>query len=463
MDFSQYVLSAVVRHGYEAYIDCAEIIDSDTFDDMRDSIIWTVYKNIYEGNNPPKRVTGAEYLSVARNIGYGTEIKENLKYIGELNQRETDSQQVIRAAKTLRKEQIKRDGILKMKLAINDLENLSITPSTSIDELISKIESPVFDYISSLSADTATIQKMSIGAREYINDLLENPRENIGIPSFCALWNDAVGGGYRPGLDLKSARKKQGKSTLAINDMKSIAGPSLRIPVLYLDKEMPLEAGQLRLTSSIAKTPINKIERGLINPGSKEHTSVMKALTEFEGMPVWYANVALTPFDEMLSMIRRWLVRIVGYGENGKINPALIVYDYVKLGDASELKGNTAEHQIIGFQATQLANLGIKYGVPISAYVQSNQENKVSQSDRLSWLCNALTYFVTPTDEERMANPQLGNRYYNVDCSRFGPGLAVSDVICMNLNGQYADIEVLGLKSKLGMAAPPEKNGDVEF
>lgn len=459
-DFSKYVIGAVIKHGYSAYIDCAEFINDDSFSNMRDCVLWSVFRNIYEGNKPPQKVTGAEYIAAANRLGVGHEIKDNTQYLKQLSLIDTEPEAVIRAAKVIRKQQIKRDLELKMELALNDLRTLKIDFETSVDSITNKAESPIYEYIYSLNESSSQIKKMSDGAREYIYQLMSEPREYIGIPSFCNLWNDAVGGGFRPGLDLRSARRKAGKSSWAINDIKYICGKELRIPVLYLDREMPLEAGQLRITSSLAKTHIRKIERGQIEPGSKDHSAILKALNEFEGMPIYYANVALNTFDEILSMIRRWLIRTVSFADDGSVNPCLVIYDYFKLTDSNDIKGNVAEHQLIGFQATQLTNIGLKYNIPISGYVQSNQQKVVSLSDRLSQVCNALTYFVVLEDDELVANQNKWNRVIDIECCRFGEGLAPNDGIAAKLEGQYANIEIIGLLSKLSKEIPKKDSDD---
>ena len=63
--------------------------------------------------------------------------------------------------------------------------------------------------------------------------------------------------------------------------------------------------------------------------------------------------------------MRRWISRVVGLNDKGKANDCVIIYDYLKLMDSAEIKGDMKEFQILGFMITALHNLSLKYEVPI--------------------------------------------------------------------------------------------------
>ena len=460
-EFSKYIMAAVINHGYNAYLDVAEFLNEESFPTSRDEALWFVFKNIYEGNSPPTRATGAEYVAMANQIGLGTEVRDNNSYLRELSKIRTESDAVIRAAKTLKKDQIRRDLINKAEGIVEELMKMRIDSDTQIDKIISSAESPILDYVSSLNMNTNQVKLLSDGAREHIYSLINEPREYIGIPSFIDPWNAAVGGGYRPGIHILSARRKKGKSSHAMCDAKFVGG--LGIPVLYLDREMVAEVAQVRLAASLGRVNTLDIEHGRINPGDRKHTSLNKGLDKFEQLPIYYANIAPYSIDEIVSLIRRWLIRHVGYGENGKMNPCLIIYDYIKITSSTEVSNAVKEYQAVAFYANKLADMGLKYGISVSCYTQSNKEDDVSMSDRLSHIGNSVSFLREPDSTEQQAKPNLGNRRLYLECTRFGPGFGPDDFVAMNLEGEYATLNVLGMGSQLGMAAPPEKNGDVEF
>jgi len=152
---------------------------------------------------------------------------------------------------------------------------------------------------------------------------------------------------------------------------------------------------------------------------------------------------------------RRWLLKEVGYDKNGRMNDCLIIYDYLKLMSSDSLNGNMAEFQALGFQITKLHNFCVQYDCPCLSFVQLNRdgitketEDAVSGSDRLIWLATSFSIFKTKTDEEFAQDKVLygdkaGNRKLIPVVSRHGPGIE-SGYICMQMNGEIAEIKELG-------------------
>jgi replicative DNA helicase len=450
------VISAIITQGSEAFLEVDDLISSDSFSDDRHGIFYTVFSHIYNSTNPPKKVGWGEFLGAAEQLGLAPEVKDNKNYLAELKHNPCQLDNLRRYAGTLFKNQAKQELRAKAELAIRNLDAIDV--SESLDKIISTVETPIFEYIASLNTSSQNIKKLSDGAREYIYDLLGNPRQNLGVPSFIPQWNEAVGGGYRPGFHLISASSKVGKSSYSIADCKYIGG--LQIPCLYLDREMVIQVAQTRTIASISKVGTLDIEHGRINPGSIEHGKLLKALNELEELPLYYSNIAALSIDEVISLCRRWLVRYVGYGDNGKINPCLIILDYVKVSNSAEITKNTQEYQAVGFFAQKLADFGVSYDTTISAFCQSNRQNDVSMSDRLKHSCNSLSYLEKPDDDALIANTHLGNRLLRIDRTRYGPGLAPNDYIALKLEGRCTDFQVLGLASKLG-ANPVPTNAPV--
>ena len=58
---------------------------------------------------------------------------------------------------------------------------------------------------------------------------------------------------------------------------------------------------------------------------------------------------------EQLSIIRRWLAREVGINDQGKANNCVIIYDYLKIMDSAEIKGDMKEYQVLGISHEFLA------------------------------------------------------------------------------------------------------------
>lgn len=455
----KFVLAGIIQYGAEAYYEVSDILETDAFSTARHAVIYNVFSNIFGENNPPKKVDYVTFLSTARALNLEHEITDNRNYLGALKQLPIEFDNLRRNAATIFKNATRLSLRTRAQQIIQNLDGMN--GQESLDQIIACVENPIFNFIDNLNMEGSNIKLLGDGMREYINDLIGNPRESIGLPFFIEQYSNALGGGLRPGIDIISARSKVGKSVSLVSQARFIA-ETLNIPVLYLDMEMTKETAQTRMASNVSSVGSYFIEHGKIEPGSSQHTKIMKAITKVESAPIYYVNIAGKEFDEVVSIIRRWLLRYVKYGDNGKMNPCQICYDYIRLSQDGQLGGNMQEYQLIGFMAQKLANIGLQYGVNILSTIQSNRGGEVSMSDRVAWLCNSLGYLIKPEDTEYTASPHLGNRYLKLDRCRFGPGLAPEDFVAIEMDGATSSMKVLGLASKLGKAATPKQNDDSE-
>ena len=169
-------------------------------------------------------------------------------------------------------------------------------------------------------------------------------------------------------------------------------------------------------------------------------------------IPYDYISIAGRPFEETLSIAKRWLIKKVGFAENGNLNDCLIIYDYLKLMTSASINNNLAEFQVLGFQITALHNFCVENDCPCLSFVQLNRDgitkestDVVSGSDRLVWLCTSFSIFKDKTEEERLTDGiRSGNKKLIPVVSRHGPGIEDEGYICLQMDGQYARIRELG-------------------
>ena len=101
---------------------------------------------------------------------------------------------------------------------------------------------------------------------------------------------------------------------------------------------------------------INDIATGNAAEQAGGRESVLKAIDKFEKSKIHYKSVAGRPFDETLSIIRRWVKKEVGSDENGNTKDCLVIYDYLKIMSASET-ADRQEYEVLGQQMIDLHNL----------------------------------------------------------------------------------------------------------
>jgi replicative DNA helicase len=277
---------------------------------------------------------------------------------------------------------------------------------------------------------------------------MDNPVEMVGLPSPWPSYNAAIGGGWRrKAVSMLGARSGVGKSILADNAAKH-ATDVLKIPTLYLDTEMNAEDHWYRVGANISNVTINEIETGKCGVIQAKRERVMGAIEKVEGLPFYYLNVSGISFEETLSIVRRWIHKVIGFHPDGKTKDCLIMYDYVKLMGGEDIKFNVAEYQILGFMMTSLHNLAVRNDVPIFALIQLNRDGidkedagAVAGSDRVIWLTTNFGIFKPKSDEEIAAGGlDFGTHKLVILKQRHGPGLARGDYINMFMKGEYAQI-----------------------
>ena len=240
-------------------------------------------------------------------------------------------------------------------------------------------------------------------------------------------------------------------STFAINVALHVAGKE-KIPVLYLDTELNKTSGTWdRMLARIASVPFDDIRKGRYIDNEVMYGNVHKAKRLLQKIPLSYINITGKNFDEVISLVRRWIVQSVGYDNNGKIKPCLLVYDYLKLTGSAE-KQDMKEYEAIGYRMSALHDLTVSYSLPCLTFCQLNREFDVSQSDRIRWFCTSMCSLQKKTEDEiAQDNRENGNRKLVPEDFRFGPGLDDGDYINMQLDGRFAKIEEKKTRNQLGL------------
>ncbi len=207
-----------------------------------------------------------------------------------------------------------------------------------------------------------------------------------------------------------------------------------------------------RIVANISGIEINDISTGKFADSPEKIDKVQKAVEEIKDIPYDYISIAGRPFEETLSIARRWILKNVGYDENGRLNDCVVVYDYLKLMSSTSINNNLAEFQVLGFQITQLHNFCVEYDVACLSFVQLNRDgitkestDAVSGSDRLIWLCTSFSIFKNKTEEEKaMDGITNGDKKLIPIVSRHGPGIEDEGYICLAMQGELAKINELG-------------------
>ena len=439
------VLAGIFAYGSNGYYEVCDILTSDTFVDETHQIL---YKCVEYALRDTKNelIDLAIITSVASSLGYAflLERPDERKLIRAIFNFPIKQESMRKLAGKLAKLYIAR-RLHKKNLESNEcIQN--ITGDETVHQIISMVEEPLHEFTNSLLGSNDNTQKIGDGVRAYVDYLASNPVNTVGIPSGYPLHDKSIGGGYRrKTVNLIGARPKIGKTTFGDNVGIYVAG-TLGIPVFNADTEMSKEDHRSRILANIAEVPIDDIETGRFGKNDLQKQKLALALDKLESMPYYYESIAGRPFEEIVALMRRWITKTVGHDRNGVTKSCLIIYDYLKLMDASGLDKNMQEYQLLGFQISALHNFTVKYDVPCLAFIQLNRDgitkedtDVASGSDRQIWLCSNFSIFKKKSDEE-IAEDSTSNRKLVPIIARHGGGLDDGDYINMKFVGKFNKI-----------------------
>ena len=441
------VLAGICNYGHDAYYDIADIIDCSAFTIDSNSIIFKCLKSICEKNEISKIDIPSIYSS-AQELGLSHLLnkKEEAQHLKAITDFPVALENIRKFAAKIRKLEIAR--LLRTNLEDAQDKILDVSGSESISSILGIAEDAVFNFSSTLNDVDNNPIPIGKNIDEYLQHLKDNPIDQVGISTGFPIYDQAIGGGLRKGtVNIIAARPKTGKTLLADNIGFYIAN-KLKLPVLNMDTEMNTVDHIHRILAMMTETEINMIETGVFGKSPDKNAKIIEASNELKSTQLYYKSIAGKPFEEQLSIMRRWLIKDVGLNDDGTAKDCVVIYDYLKLMDSAGISADLKEYQVLGFMMTSLHNFAVKYQIPILSFIQLNRDgitkestDTASGSDRIIWLCSNFTIFKRKSDEE-IAEDGLnnGNRKLVPLVSRHGGGLDDNDYINCFLKGWCAKI-----------------------
>ena len=392
--------------------------------------------------------------------------KEEIQHLQAIINFPVDKGNLRKFAAKIKKLEIAR--LLQQQLEEAKDKVVKISGNESIGNIVGIAEDIIFNFTSMLNDTEDAPAELGKNIEDYINEIIANPIDQIGIPTGFSVYDKSIGGGLRKStVNVIAARPKTGKTLLADNMSFNIAD-QCDVPVLNLDTEMTREDHINRTLAMMTDVEINEIETGQFSQSPTKTDKITKAVNKLKNMKIFHKSIAGKPFEDQLSLVRRWLIKDVGLNEDGTAKDCVIFYDYLKLMDSQGMSQDMKEYQVLGFMMTQLHNFATKYKVPIVAFVQLNRDgitkettDTASGSDRIIWLCSNFTIFKRKTDEEIAEDgPAAGNRKLLPVISRHGGGLDDNDYINCHMEGQFAKIKEG--KTRLELMKSNDSDNDIQ-
>lgn len=447
----KHLISSLITHGFKAYSEISDIITDGTFVADSHACFYRAAEAVFKTHGDIPKLDYPILLSGANSIGLNGffEKKEEKAYLKTLKEYPTDFTSVKVIGAKLRKLEVTRT--IREQLKHIDQQLSVVTGEEKFIDILGLVEKPILDFGQLIrGSDKKGPQLIFKNIKAYIQHLIDNPRQQVGISSGFPKYDKAIGGGFRPGtVSVIASRLKIGKSSIA--DCVAYNVGSNGIPVLLLDSEMSEDEHFPRMVASVSGVPIYDIERGVLTPD--QLTKVNKATDILERLPYHYHSICGEPFEETISEMRRWLLTQVGLDGNGHAKPCVIILDYLKLQSGEGISKNMAEYMLLGLLTTSFVNFANKYKVPCLTFAQVNRDGidinnidtgVIAGSDRISWFASNVTLFRAKSEEE--INDQIAqnhkpyNRCFHFLACRHGPGLDIGDWLNIDFNTRCCKI-----------------------
>lgn len=438
------ILAGLLHYGSEVYHEANSILRTESFVIVENQIIWKVLCAVLASGTFESVDRPTLYIA-AKNIGAGDyfDNADIRKHIETLYRIPVDLASIERFCVQLRIIDVARE--LRGRLQQADELLSGVTGNESIDQIFRLGEQPVQSVMNELSGGVkfTRTRHISDGLRERLRERIKNPVSLVGIPTGFNRFDGAHGGCRAGSLILVCARMKTGK-TMFTNNIAVNVAEQLRIPVLNIDTEMEIEQQQFRAAACLSGLWTDDLECGHIN--RDQQVKLGAAIKRLEEMPYYYEQVKGLPFEDILTRIRRWVARYVGFESDGKAKPCIIVFDYFQLMTEAELSSRVSVHHKMGFQASALKDLMGELGVPCISFAQANRdgmefrdERILRDADRILDKVTAFWVFRRKGDGEIMPARRGELRfthelYYCM--SRFGKGLDRENYI--NIGTDYS-------------------------
>lgn len=391
-------------------LELVHLISDEDFIHKPHGAIFSILKDCALNNKSSDPIIVSERLH-----GLGITYKGNLdilNYLQSLSYIKITDKALEDACRRLKTLSIRRDIY---SMATNMAQFMVSSGDMGADEIIALADKMYGEKISAYNLNEKP-EDLFDDIVDLIESRAENPINDTGLITPYKNFNEMYGGLRNGEVYAWVSRPKHGKSTI-LNDIAfktSLLNPNCK--ALILDTEMQTIDMKFRIASSITGVPVWWLETGNYKKNKELYAKFESKKQELKKAlgHVQHMTVARKKVDEITSLIQRWY-----YGEVGRGNPAVVVYDYIKL--TGEMEGNKQEYQLIGEKVDRLKECHLRLNIPLLTACQLNRSaeggnddsSAIAQSDRLQWFASQVGIFRRKTIEEQAEDgTQFGTHKY---------------------------------------------------
>ena len=416
LEIEKNVINGLVNNP-NIFSEVERFISEKEFTSQVHSVVFSCIKsNFLKSNSPIDKVILAQNI---KNLGIS--FKDNLdifSYIDSICFTPVTPEATISSCKELIKLRVLRD-INNTCEEIQKYVNKSA--SEDLQKIITNVDGIYSNKINTLSIEEDEPKQLYKDIYNLVEETGNNPQEEIGMVTPFKKFNEYYGGLRGGNIYCFASRKGEGKTTF-LGDMGEKTAKINNAKILFLDTEMASKEIKFRRAAAITSVPLWHLESGKWRNNQsyvdkirgKDFANDIK-----EKSNVYHFHVGNKPIDEIISIIRRWCLKVVGRG-----NKCIVVYDYIKL-TSEKLSGYWNETQALGEKVDKLKRISVEFDFPLLTAIQLNRSGEnsgrnssdvtddssaIAQTDRLVWFATYVGIFRRrTTDEIILDTPESGS------------------------------------------------------
>jgi len=235
-----------------------------------------------------------------------------------------------------------------------------------IDGILDEVQAKIFDISQNRrTADYHQAREIVTETMLLIEKLSKNPEAFTGIPTGLTDLDTMTSGLQNSEFIVIGARPSVGKTALALT-MAAHASIDLKIPTAFFSLEMSESAIMMRLISSEAHIPAERIRTGRIR--TQDYDSLMEAAARIYEAPLYIIDMPNMKLLELRTMARRLVL---------ERNVRVIFIDYLTL--ITHDNGELPRWEQISAISRSLKALARELNIPVVALSQLKREAEGKQ------------------------------------------------------------------------------------
>jgi len=413
LELEQRLLAGLIQHP-SCYGEIENFISKDDFEGDENGItkvLFNAIKNFCENAQDIDETILSERIK-ALGISFPQDI-EIADYIHSLALNKVADTKIATIAKELKKISIRREIYEAAKNTALQMKHLS--PESSFEKIIETADQTFNRKIDLYDISDSGFSNIYEEMPDYIEDLGNNPKEDMGLMGPFEIINDLYGSLLRPGnITVIVARSGVGKTRFCMDYCTKIARMH-DVPVLHFDNgEMSKNELMIRQCSALSGVSSHLLETGQWRKAGENVVSKVRSVwKDIKNLKFYYYPVGGYNVEKMIALLKRFYFSKVGRGKK-----MVFSFDYIKPTD----EAGKSEWQSVGamvdrFKRTIQREI-LCDGEPVIPMITSVQSNRsgivtnkqardvnddegiVSLSDRVTQYCSHLFILRSKTLDE---------------------------------------------------------------